>query len=83
MVNPWQLPTTRSFLELLITCGMPLNVFLLVVCIHNVTDILCPRHTHGIECSRVLDTLPISVLKRTRGLPTRVILHLSFSIVFK
>ncbi|AQL02959.1 Carbon catabolite repressor protein 4 homolog 3 [Zea mays] len=30
-------------------------------------------HTHGIECSRVLDTLPISVLKRTRGLPTREI----------
>ncbi|CAD6337013.1 unnamed protein product [Miscanthus lutarioriparius] len=30
-------------------------------------------HTRGIECSRVLDTLPIGVLRRTRGLPTREI----------
>ncbi|CAD6339604.1 unnamed protein product [Miscanthus lutarioriparius] len=29
--------------------------------------------TRGIECSRVLDTLPIGVLRRTRGLPTREI----------
>jgi len=27
MVNPWRLPTTRSFLELLIICGMLLNVY--------------------------------------------------------
>lgn len=82
MVNPWRLPTTRSFLELLIICGMLLNVcLLLVVCIHNVTEILCRRHTRGIECSRVLDTLPIGVLRRTRGLPTRVIPHLFCSVV--
>ncbi|TVU11729.1 hypothetical protein EJB05_45331, partial [Eragrostis curvula] len=30
-------------------------------------------HTPGLECSRVLDTLPIDVLRRTRGLPTREI----------
>lgn len=30
-------------------------------------------HTRGLECSRVLDTLPIGVLRRTRGLPTREI----------
>ncbi|KAJ1258922.1 hypothetical protein BS78_10G113200 [Paspalum vaginatum] len=28
-------------------------------------------HTRGLECSRVLDTLPIGTLRRTRGLPTR------------
>ncbi|XP_062228646.1 carbon catabolite repressor protein 4 homolog 3-like isoform X2 [Phragmites australis] len=30
-------------------------------------------YTPGLECSRVLDTLPIGVLRRTRGLPTREI----------
>ncbi|TKW20872.1 hypothetical protein SEVIR_4G118800v4 [Setaria viridis] len=30
-------------------------------------------YTHGLECSRVLDTFPIGVLRRTRGLPTREI----------
>uniref|UniRef100_A0A0E0PW45 Uncharacterized protein n=1 Tax=Oryza rufipogon TaxID=4529 RepID=A0A0E0PW45_ORYRU len=47
MANPLQLPITRSFLALLITCGL--------------------------ECSRVLDTLPVGFLRRTRGLPTREI----------
>lgn len=28
-------------------------------------------YTPGLECSRVLDTLPVDALKRTRGLPTR------------
>ncbi|CAL5047219.1 unnamed protein product [Urochloa decumbens] len=28
-------------------------------------------YTHGLECSRVLDTFPIGVLRRTRCLPTR------------
>ncbi|CAN6221709.1 unnamed protein product [Urochloa humidicola] len=30
-------------------------------------------YTHGLECSRVLDTFPIGVLRRTRCLPTREI----------
>nr|CAB3470259.1 unnamed protein product [Digitaria exilis] len=30
-------------------------------------------YTRGLECSRVLDTFPIGVLRRTRGLPTREI----------
>jgi len=30
-------------------------------------------YTHGLECSKVLDTFPIGVLRRTRGLPTREI----------
>uniref|UniRef100_A0A0A9C102 Endonuclease/exonuclease/phosphatase domain-containing protein n=1 Tax=Arundo donax TaxID=35708 RepID=A0A0A9C102_ARUDO len=30
-------------------------------------------YTPGLECSRVLDTFPIGVLRRTRGLPTREI----------
>lgn len=30
-------------------------------------------YTPGLECSRVLDTLPMGVLRRTRGLPTREI----------
>ncbi|KAK1605632.1 hypothetical protein QYE76_029305 [Lolium multiflorum] len=28
-------------------------------------------YTRGLECSRVLDTLPLGALRRTRGLPTR------------
>ncbi|KAF7094808.1 hypothetical protein CFC21_097090 [Triticum aestivum] len=28
-------------------------------------------YTPGLECSRVLDTLPVDALRRTRGLPTR------------
>uniref|UniRef100_A0A0E0PW50 Endonuclease/exonuclease/phosphatase domain-containing protein n=1 Tax=Oryza rufipogon TaxID=4529 RepID=A0A0E0PW50_ORYRU len=30
-------------------------------------------YTAGLECSRVLDTLPVGFLRRTRGLPTREI----------
>ncbi|KAL5199414.1 hypothetical protein ABZP36_020617 [Zizania latifolia] len=30
-------------------------------------------YTAGLECSRVLDTLPVGALRRTRGLPTREI----------
>uniref|UniRef100_A0A453RAI8 Uncharacterized protein n=1 Tax=Aegilops tauschii subsp. strangulata TaxID=200361 RepID=A0A453RAI8_AEGTS len=29
-------------------------------------------YTPGLECSRVLDTLPVDALRRTRGLPTRI-----------
>jgi hypothetical protein len=60
-------------------------VFKFCLCIslhmHRVTKTLFCRYTPGLECSRVLDTLPIGALRRTRGLPTRVISHLICIIV--
>jgi hypothetical protein len=57
------------------------NFVCLILHMHSVTEILCYRYTPGLECSRILDTLPLGVLSRTRGLPTRVISYLMNIIV--
>lgn len=77
LVSPWRHHTTPSLWEQLIISGsyivpyQPSELFAFTYC-SLLMPVIC-RHSEELTPVRVLETLPIDILRRTRGLPNEVL----------